>query len=134
MQPRPDWPKRDTPPNLSHMAIDPIQPPVYPVTSAPGATAGVRATVGVEPPELRAARWTDPPADLLAEPPQSALAAVQVAAEAYETLRRSGRELRFERADGIVRIEVYDGTGRLVRSIPPNEALAMASGETSWQA
>ena len=60
--------------------------------------------------------------------------AVQIAAQAYEVLRRHGRELRFQTDDGIMRIEVYDGMGRLVRTIPPNEALALAAGEASWQA
>jgi uncharacterized FlaG/YvyC family protein len=113
-------------PNLGLMAIDAIQPALYPVTSAPGATPAIRATVATE----KAAEETT----LLAEPPADAIAAVQVASEAYEVLRQSGRELRFEKANGILRIEVYDGTGRLVREIPPTEALALASREASWQA
>ena len=108
------------------MAIEPLPSALYPVTSAPGATAAVRASVAVE----KAADQ----GSLLTEPPQDALAAVQVASQAYEVLRRTGRELRFSSADGIMRIEVFDGTGQLVRAIPPNEALALASRETSWQA
>lgn len=114
------------------MAIDPLQPSRYPVTSAPGAVAALRATV----PGGKAEEAKRPDAvELDPAPTTDALTAVQVAAQAYEVLKKAGRELRFETsADGIMRIEVYDGTGRLVRSIPPNEALALASGEASWQA
>ena len=114
------------------MAIEPLQPALYPVTSAPGAVAALRATVpGGEPVEAKRPE----PVQLDPAPTADALAAVQIAAQAYEVLKRAGRELRFETSkDGNMRIEVYDGTGRLVRSIPPNEALALASGEASWQA
>ena len=108
------------------MAIEPLQPALYPVTSAPGATAAVRAQVATEKAE------TETP--MLAEPPADALEAVQVASQAYEVLRRTGRELRFSSDGGVMRIEVFDGTGRLVREIPPTEALALASRETSWRA
>jgi uncharacterized FlaG/YvyC family protein len=108
------------------MAIEPLPAALYPVASAPGVTPAVRATVAVE----KTAEQTA----LTAEPSQDALAAVQVASQAYEVLRRAGRELRFSSADGIMRIEVFDGTGHLVRTIPPNEALALASREASWQA
>ena len=119
------------------MSIDPLQSPLYPVTSAPGSTAAARAAgtahVG-KPFEALFAEATKAPVELDPGPTDDALTAVQVAADAYEVLRRHGRELRFDSADGIMRIDVYDGTGRLVRSIPPNEALALATGETSWQA
>ena len=119
------------------MSIDPLQSPLYPVTSAPGSTAAARAAgtahVG-KPFEALYAEAAKQPVELDPGPSEDALTAVQVAAEAYEVLRRHGRELRFESSDGLMRIEVYDGMGRLVRSIPPNEALALATGETSWQA
>ena len=121
-----DWPKHAGTPIEGHMAIEPLQPALYPVTSAPGATAAVRAQVATEKAK------TETP--MLAEPPADALEAVQVASQAYEVLRRTGRELRFSSADGLMRIEVYDGTGQLVRSIPPNEVLALASREASWRA
>jgi hypothetical protein len=113
------------------MAIDPLTPALAPVTPAPAAVAATAQRPPVTP-------APEPHGDVLrvgAEPPEDALAAVQVASQAYEVLRRTGRELRFTASeDGIMRIEVYDGTGRLVRSIPPNEALALASGEASWRA
>ena len=118
------------------MPIEPIQPPLFPVLSAPGAVAALRATTGIELTET-AVDETDPakhPTDA-AEPPAAALEAVQIASEAFEQLRRNGRELHFEQNDnGVMRIDVYDGTGELLRSIPPNEALAIASGEASWRA
>jgi hypothetical protein len=115
------------------MSIEPIQPPLYPVTSAPGAVAASRAAGTSFAETLNAAKPAEP-VTLEPGPTEDALAAVQVAAQAYEVLKRSGRELRFASNDGVMRIEVYDGLGRLVRTIPPNEALAMAVGEGSWQA
>jgi hypothetical protein len=115
------------------MSIEPIQPPRYPVTSAPGAVAASRAA-GTTFAETLSAATPAEPVKLEPGPTEDALTAVQVAAQAYEVLKRSGRELRFETADGVMRIEVYDGLGRLVRTIPPNEALALAVGEASWQA
>jgi hypothetical protein len=116
------------------MAIDPLTPALAPVTPAPAATATATATAQ-RPPVTPAPEPHDDVLRVGAEPPEDALAAVQVASQAYEVLRRTGRELRFTASeDGLMRIEVYDGTGRLVRSIPPNEALALASGEASWRA
>jgi len=44
------------------------------------------------------------------------------------------RTLAFGRTEtGGLRIEVYDGAGRLVRSIPPNSAMAKANGGLAWQ-
>jgi hypothetical protein len=128
------WSKdRDAPILPPVMAIEPIQPPLYPVTSAPGATAAIRATVPGSFDEVLKAKQAEP-VKLEPGPTDDALTAVQVAAQAYDVLKRSGRELRFESTDGVMRIEVYDGMGRLVRSIPPNEVLALAVGEASWQA
>ena len=119
------------------MSIDPVQHSLYPVASAPGATAAHRAAgtghVG-KPFETLYTEATKAPAALDPGPSADALTAVQVAAQAYELLKQNGRELRFASERGVMRIEVYDGTGRLVRSIPPNEALALAAGEASWQA
>jgi hypothetical protein len=102
------------------MAIDPIQPPFFAV--APGTTAGLRATAGKAFSEA------------LAEPFNEAMAAVQVARRAYDQLRATGRELRFEATDIGMRIEVYDGEGRLLQRIPATEALALAAGEARWRA
>jgi hypothetical protein len=68
------------------------------------------------------------------EPPNAALQAVQTAARVYEHLKANGRELRFDATDTGMRIEVYDGDGRLVRRIPPTEALALATRESTWLA
>jgi hypothetical protein len=107
-----------------------IQPTLSPATPATAAVAAARPA-----PPAPADRLDDVPRRDDVEPPEDALAAVQVASQAYEVLRRTGRELRFLTSDeGVMRIEVYDGTGALVRSIPPNEALALASGEASWRA
>ena len=119
------------------MSIEPTLPSRYPVTSAPGAVAALRATVPgpnfEETLKTKQAKHAEP-VQLDPGPTADALTAVQVAAQAYEVLKRSGRELRFEATDGVMRIEVYDGMGRLIRAIPPNEALAVAVGEASWQA
>ena len=122
---------------LPEMSIDPLNSPLYAVPSAPGATAATRAagTAHVAKPfEALLAERTEKPVELDPGPSEDALTAVQVAAEAYAVLRQHGRELRFQTDEGIMRIEVYDGTGHLIRTIPPNEALAIAAGEASWQA
>ena len=127
---------RGTPMPVPEMSIEPVQPSLYPVASAPGSTAAMRAagTAHVSKPyEVLYAEPTGP-IELDPGPTADALTAVQIAAQAYDVLRQHGRELRFESTDGVMRIEVYDGTGRLVRTIPPNEALAIAVGEASWQA
>jgi hypothetical protein len=102
------------------MSIDPIQPPFFAV--APGTTAGLRATAGKAF------------SDALAEPFNDAMKAVQTARRAYDQLRANGRELRFEPTDTGLRIEVYDGEGRLLQRIPPTEALALAAGDARWRA
>ena len=61
--------------------------------------------------------------------------AVQAAARAYEQLRAADRVLHFEMTDTGMRIEVFDGEGKLLRQIPPTEALALAAGrEQPWLA
>ena len=120
------------------MQIDPIQPRFAPL-SAPGAAAGLRATAGrvftEASPGPAAAAASSPVEELTpGDLPEVALDAVRTAARAYEQLRATGRELRFQPTDVGLRIEVYDGSGDLVRRIPPNEALALAAGEASWLA
>lgn len=130
------WSKDPIAPMLAPaMAIDPLQS--SPFTSAPGGTAATRAAGTAHVGKPFEALFTEQQVEavkLEPGPTDDALTAVQIAAQAYEVLRRHGRELRFQADDGIMRIEVYDGTGRLVRTIPPNEALALAAGEASWQA
>ena len=79
-------------------------------------------------------------------PVPAALAAARErrAAERDEVAREQGaappplvadaRTLRFGHdGDGRLRIDVYDGAGKLVRSIPPNSAMAKAMGAMTWQ-
>jgi hypothetical protein len=60
------------------------------------------------------------------------LDAVRTASRAYATLREGERELHFEATDTGMRIEVYDGNGRLVRAIPPNAEMAAALSPEEW--
>ena len=134
MQNATHWPMAaGAPMTAPAMSIEPLLPSLYPVASAPGAVAALRATVPAVAERPVEAKRSEP-VELEPGPSDDALTAVQIAAQAYEVLRRAGRELRFEATDGVMRIEVYDGLGRLVRTIPPNEALALATGEASWQA
>ena len=115
------------PMKATDMSLEPIQPPVFPVTASPAAPAAPRAAAPLDTDHTHKTATDAVRED---KPSNEALAAVQVAAQAYEELRRAGRELRFKTSEeGVLKIEVYDGTGELVRSIPPNEALALASGE-----
>jgi hypothetical protein len=130
-----DWSKGPgTPMAAPAMALDPLQPTSWSVTPKPVAPAAPRP-VPVAAAEPRPALDEERPEADDARPGPDALAAVQVAAEAYELLRAKQRELRFEPTDdGILKISIYDGAGRLLGTIPPTEALALASGEASWQA
>ena len=68
-------------------------------------------------------------------PAEAAMEAVQTAARAYEQLRAADRALHFELTETGMRIEVFDGEGKLLRQIPPTEALALAAGrEQPWLA
>jgi hypothetical protein len=66
-----------------------------------------------------------------AEPPPEVLEQVDVAAEVMRQLQASGRELRFQQDErsGKLVIEVRDASGQVLRRIPPNEALAIATRE-----
>lgn len=101
----------------------------------------------VKPPPPTVPRFTAPEraeSAPVAEPrkdpevkPTSAIEVVRTASRAYATLREGERELHFEATDTGLRIEVYDGNGKLVRAIPPNAEMAAAleDGEGSeWQA
>jgi hypothetical protein len=116
-----------------------IAMPLPPVTPPPAPSATPRVPVAARPQPAapigpRLVEETKPaPRET---PSERALEAVQAAARAYEHLRETGRELRFsESSDGILRIEVFDSAGELIRRIPPNEALAHAAGqEMTWLA
>ena len=107
--------------------IDPVNvpsppPPTVPRFATPAAGESANVKEPRKDPEV-----TPPPA----------IEVVQTASRAYATLRDGERELHFEATDTGLRIEVYDGHGRLVRAIPPNAemAAALAGGEvTEWQA
>ncbi len=112
------------------MAIEPLHtpPPTLPPTD-------VRATQPVaDAPRVQPDRRAGEVEQLRHEPTTAAMEAVQTAARVYEQLKANGRELRFEQGDSGLRIEVYDGSGRLVRRIPPTEALAIATRESAWLA
>ena len=66
---------------------------------------------------------------LPASPPPSALADMQKAAKVWEELRAQKRELHFEpTSDGRVIVQVRDLDGNVIRTIPPANALEVASG------
>ena len=65
-----------------------------------------------------------------ATPPDDVLDAIGVAANAYQQLAASGRQLHFEldQSSGKVVVELHDGNGRVLSSISPSKALEVASG------
>ena len=65
-----------------------------------------------------------------AQPPPDALREVDRAAARADELWRSGRELHFAMDDdsGRVIVKVRDLEGRVIRTIPPSEALDVMSG------
>ena len=77
--------------------------------------------------EMRSDRFDAIPAS----PPPELRAEMLAAQRAVEDMRARGRELHFEMTDGRLRIEMRDLEGRVLREIPPNEALAIASGKVA---
>jgi hypothetical protein len=65
-----------------------------------------------------------------ASPPEDALREVDRAAARADELRRDQRELHFEMDEdsGRVVVQVRDLDGRVIRTIPPSEALGIMSG------
>lgn len=63
-------------------------------------------------------------------PPPEVRAQVRDAARRWEELRAMGRELRFERDEetGRIVVQVLDLEGRVLRTVPPSEALEIAMG------
>jgi hypothetical protein len=110
------------------MSLESIQPTPLPT---PGPAAR---------PPVRAPEETQKAADARTKTPEvaptQAYEVVRAASRAVETIRETSRSLRFESTDTGLRIEVYDSTGKLVRSIPPNEQMAQTVNGTvtSWQA
>lgn len=72
--------------------------------------------------------------EIPASPPPEVLAAMSAAGRVAHELHAQGRELRFVTPDesgaddGRVRIEVTDLDGDVLRTIPPSEALDVATG------
>ena len=113
------------------MPIDPISQPPFPAPAQPAAPA--------RPPgggaDFAAALSRADAAPAVPEaPPSEALRAVQEAGQVYARLRAVDRELRFEHTPHGVRIEVYDGDGRLVQRVPATDVLRLAGGEQTWLA
>jgi flagellar protein FlaG len=63
-------------------------------------------------------------------PPASVWAEVDKASQVVQQLQNRGRELHFEhdKKSGSLVIEVRDLEGKVLRRIPPSEALAIAAG------
>ncbi|HXE44779.1 MAG TPA: hypothetical protein VN635_06250 [Conexibacter sp.] len=70
--------------------------------------------------------------EIPASPPADVLDAIDAAGRVAGELRAQGRELHFvpaaESGDGRMRIEVRDLDGNVLRTIPPSEALDVATG------
>jgi FlaG protein len=117
---------RERPIKQDHMdlRIGQLNPPPSPATP--------RKAVGSSP---SGAQFSLPRADsaeigIPAEPPVDALREVDRAAARAEELWRDQRELHFEMDEdsGRVVVQVRDLDGRLIRTIPPSEALDILSG------
>lgn len=67
---------------------------------------------------------------LPASPPQEVLDQMASAAQTHKALSAQGRELRFARDErsGRTEIEVRDQNGRVLKTITPAQALAIAAG------
>lgn len=70
-----------------------------------------------------------PPAagEIPASPPPEVLEAIDAASRAYRQLHAQGRELRFDLDDAGLRVHVVDLDGNVLRTIPPSEALELAT-------
>jgi len=70
--------------------------------------------------------------EIPSSPPAEVLDAVDAAGRAVRELHAQGRELHFvpasESDDGRMRIEVRDLDGNVLRTIPPSQALDVATG------
>ena len=105
------------------MAIDPIKLPQH--HAAPEARFAV-------PREEPAARPVVPEAAHPAGPDPVEVA--RATSRRHLEMKERGRELHFSQTDAGMRIEVYDGLGRLVQEIPTNAGMARALGRSAWEA
>ena len=99
--------------------------PALPARQAPAA-----APAGSFAGELGHATRRDRVDAIPASPPPELRAEMLAAQRAMADMHARGRELHFEITDGRLRIEMRDLEGHVLREIPPNEALAIASGKT----
>lgn len=110
------------------MHIDPLSSrPAQPARPA----AAPQRTQGPDFRALMAQDRVELSAGIPATPPPEVLDQVDAAAKAYQDLHARGRELRFEQdsRSGLMVIEVRDLDGKVLKRIPPTEAMAIASGE-----
>ncbi|MBW3609426.1 MAG: hypothetical protein KY463_13985 [Actinobacteria bacterium] len=97
----------------------------------PGATSAPAATTrpAVEPQRSFAAAAPSPIQNTSSSPAATVQADVAKAARRYEELRQMGRELHFRVEDGgQVVIDVCTLDGRVVRTVPPSEGMAIVTG------
>jgi hypothetical protein len=109
------------------MSIEPTAP-IAAGRSLEGPTAPRRAPAPATTP---AADRVELSGDIPDAPPPEVLDQVRVAARVAQELHDGGRELRFT-ADAEARrvvVEVRDLDGNVLRTIPPSQALGIASGE-----
>ena len=109
----------------------PITPPPAPAAQPVRHTTAVRPTTG---PHGTGAPFALEPTvsldTLPASPPPEVLDQMASAAQTHKALLAQGRELRFARDErnGRVEIEVRDQNGRVLKTITPAQALAIAAG------
>ncbi len=67
-----------------------------------------------------------------ATPPDEVLNAMGVAADAYDQLAASGRQLHFgiDQASGKVVVQLHDDNGSMLSTVSPSKALEVAAGES----
>lgn len=96
----------------------------------PARQAQAEAPAGGFARELGHATRRDRVDTIPASPPPELRHEILAAQRAIADMHARGRELHFEITDGRLRIELRDLEGNVLREIPPNEALAIASGKT----
>jgi hypothetical protein len=108
------------------MALPPVSGP-----PTPGPASGATPVRRADPAPDRPFAVPAPAQQQPAEVPPAVQVDVAAAAARYEELERMGRRLHFgiHPATGAIVVEVRDLANRLVRTIPPHEALAVVSGE-----
>jgi hypothetical protein len=118
-----------TPPPVATQPVPPAAPglPPAPIPAGPPAVALAEAgTDGAYLPASVAVSLQTLPSS----PPPEVLDAMERAAQTHAQLSAQGRELRFLRdaQGGHTRIEVRDRGGRVLKTLSPAQALAVAAG------